>query len=158
MQVKDAMTADVRLIDPDHTLAEAARAMSEIDAGILPVREEDRLVGIITDRDIAVRGIAAGMGPDAKVREVMSHDVKFCYEDDDVEDVSRNMANIQLRRLPVLTRDRRLVGILSIGDIATHAKNECAGDALEGVARKSSQHNQSLAADWEHRGGAYDAV
>lgn len=157
MQVKDAMTADVRLIDPDVTLAEAARTMSEIDAGILPVREEDRLVGMITDRDIAVRGIGAGLGPDAKVREVMSHEVKFCYDDDDVEDVSRNMADIQLRRLPVLSRDRRLVGILSIGDIAVHAKNATAGDALEGVARKSSQHNQSITADWENQ-GPYSAV
>jgi predicted transcriptional regulator len=109
MKVSDVMTRDVQLIEPTQTIRNAARLMAEMDAGIMPVREGDRLVGMITDRDIAVRAVAEGKGPDTPIREVMTEDVKYCYEDDDTNDVARNMADIQVRRLPVLTRDKRLV-------------------------------------------------
>ncbi|MFL5201572.1 MAG: CBS domain-containing protein, partial [Microvirga sp.] len=115
MRVAEVMTRDVRLIEPNQTIRDAARLMAEMDAGVMPVREGDRLVGMITDRDIAVRAVAQGRGPDTPVREVMTDEVKYCYEDDDTNDVARNMADIQVRRLPVLTRDKRLVGIISLG-------------------------------------------
>src|SRR5215217_8731727 len=109
---------DVRVATPDQTIQDAAKIMSDVDAGVLPVGENDRLVGMITDRDIAVRAVAEGKGPDTPIREVMTQDVKYCYEDDDTNDVARNMADIQVRRLPVLTREKRLVGIISLGDMA----------------------------------------
>src|ERR671921_330413 len=118
MKVSEVMTRDVQLIEPTQTIREAARRMAELDAGIMPVREGDRLVGMITDRDIAVRAVAEGRGPDTPVREVMTDEVKYCFEDDDTNDVARNMAEIQVRRLPVLNQDKRLVGIVSLGDMA----------------------------------------
>src|SRR5215216_6530787 len=93
-KVTEVMTRDVRLIEPTQTIRDAARLMAELDAGILPVREGDRLVGMITDRDIAIRAVAQGRGPDTAVRDVMTDDVKYCYEDDDTDDVARNMADI----------------------------------------------------------------
>ena len=144
MQIKDAMTMDVRIVSPNQSIREAAQMMAEIDAGILPVGENDRLVGIITDRDIAVRAVAAGKGPDTRVREVMSREVKYCFEDDDVEDVAENMADIKVRRLPVLNRDKRLVGIVSLADLALTNGPESAGEALCGISEPGGEHSQSL--------------
>ncbi|MPR12743.1 CBS domain-containing protein, partial [Microvirga tunisiensis] len=132
MRVAEVMTRDVRLIEPNQTIRDAARLMAEMDAGIMPVREGDRLVGMITDRDIAVRAVAQGRGPDTPVREVMTDEVKYCYEDDDTNDVARNMADIQVRRLPVLTREKRLVGIISLGDLAVTDEARRAGEAVAG--------------------------
>ena len=143
MKVSEVMTRDVRLIEPTQTIQDAARLMAELDAGIMPVREADRLVGMITDRDIAVRAVAEGRGPDTPVREVMTEDVKYCYEDDDTEDVARNMADIQVRRLPVLTRDKRLVGIISLGDMAVTDGSGRVGDAVAGISQPGGQHSQT---------------
>ena len=117
MRVSDAMTRDVRVASPGQTIRDVARMMDEIDAGSMPVGENDRLIGMITDRDIAVRAVAEGKGPDTPVREVMSTEIKYCYEDEDIAHVSRNMAEQQVRRLPVLSREKRLVGILSLGNV-----------------------------------------
>ena len=135
MQVQDVMTRDVTIASPEETIQQAACRMSDLDIGALPVADNERLVGMITDRDIAVRAIARGMGPEAKVADVMTPDVKYCYCDQDLAEVSDNMADIQLRRLPVLNRDKRLVGILALGDIATSSENECAGEALAGISQ-----------------------
>jgi CBS domain-containing protein len=143
MKVSEVMTKDVRLIEPTQSIREAARLMAEMDAGIMPVREGDRLVGMITDRDIAVRGVAEGKGPDTPIREVMTQDVKYCYEDDDTNDVARNMADIQVRRLLVLTRDKRLVGIVSLGDMATSNGSGRVGEAVAGISQPGGQHSQS---------------
>ena len=143
MRVSEAMTRDVRLIEPTQTIRDAARLMAEMDAGIMPVREGDRLVGMITDRDIAVRAVAEGKGPDTPIREVMTEDVKYCYEDDDTDDVARNMADIQVRRLPVLTRDKRLVGIISLGDMAVSDGPGRVGDAVAGISQPGGQHSQT---------------
>ncbi|MGF9764905.1 CBS domain-containing protein [Microvirga sp. 0TCS3.31] len=143
MKVSEVMTRDVQLIEPTQTIREAARLMAELDAGIMPVREGDRLVGMITDRDIAVRAVAEGKGPDTSVREVMTDDVKYCYEDDDTDDVARNMADIQVRRLPVLTRDKRLVGIISLGDMAVTDEPGKAGEAAAGISQPGGQHSQT---------------
>jgi CBS domain-containing protein len=111
--------------------------MAALDVGILPVGENDRLVGMITDRDIAVRGIAEGKGPKTKVRELMTPAVKYCFADEEVEEIASNMADIQLRRLPVLDHDKRLVGILSLSDIAVGDEPEQAAEALCGISRPS---------------------
>jgi CBS domain-containing protein len=135
MNVREVMTPDVVIASPDDTLQRAAEMMIDIDAGVLPVGENDRLIGILTDRDITVRAVAAGKVPsECMVREVMSHEVKYIYDDETTEDAARNMANLQMRRLPVLNREKRLVGILSLGDLALKKKSTAA-DALKGVSR-----------------------
>lgn len=144
MKVKEAMTLDVRLVKPDQPISEAARLMAELDIGALPVEENDRLVGMITDRDIAVRAVAAGRGPDTPISEVMSREIKYCFEDQSIDEVTQNMGELRIRRLPVLTRDKRLIGILSLGDLAIDqgARDE-AGEALGGISRPGGQHSQS---------------
>jgi CBS domain-containing protein len=143
MLVKEAMSRDVKTVGPDQALQEAARIMLDIDAGALPVGENDRLVGMITDRDIAVRGVAAGKAPTARVREVMSQDVKYCFEDEDTAHIARNMAEQQIRRLPVVDRDKRLVGIVALADLATSAKTGQATAALSGISQAGGAHSQS---------------
>jgi CBS domain-containing protein len=143
MKVSEAMTKDVHVANPEETIQQAARTMASLDAGVLPVGEKDHLIGMITDRDIAIRGIAQGKGPDTKVRDVMSEDVKYCFDDQDIKEVTRNMADIQVRRLPVLNRDKRLVGILSLGDIATSREGKGAGNALQGISRPGGEHTQA---------------
>ena len=143
MRVVEVMTRDVRLIEPTQTIRDAALLMAEMDAGIMPVREGDRLVGMITDRDIAVRAVAQGRGPDTAVREVMTDEVLYCFEDDDTAAVERNMADIQVRRLPVLTRDKRLVGIISLGDLAMSDKAAKVGAAVAGISQPGGQHSQT---------------
>jgi CBS domain-containing protein len=144
MKVREAMTRDVRLVKPDQPISEAAKLMAELDIGALPVEDGDRLVGMITDRDIAVRAVAVGRGPDTPVREVMSGEIKYCYDDQSVDEVTQNMGELRIRRLPVLSRDKRLVGILSLGDLAIDesARDE-AGEALGGISRPGGQHSQS---------------
>ena len=118
MKISECMSRDVQLATPDHSLQSAARMMADIDTGFLPVADNDRLIGIVTDRDIAIRGVAAGRRPEASIREVMSDEVKYCFDDQDVDDVLENMGDIQVRRLPVVDRDKRLVGIVSITGVA----------------------------------------
>jgi CBS domain-containing protein len=143
MIVSEVMTREILVANPEQTVQQAARMMADIDAGVLPVGENDRLVGMITDRDIAIRCVAKGKGPDAKIRDVMSHDVKYCFSDQDIDEVTRNMAEIQVRRLPVVDRDKRLVGIVSLGDIATIGEAMEAGEALSGISMPGGQHTQS---------------
>jgi CBS domain-containing protein len=143
MKISEVMTREILVANPEQTVQQAARMMADIDAGVLPVGENDRLVGMITDRDIAIRCVAKGSGPDAKIRDVMSHDVKYCFIDQDLDEVTRNMAEIQVRRLPVLDRDKRLVGIVSLGDIATVGEAREAGEALSGISMPGGQHTQS---------------
>ena len=145
MRVSDAMTRNVRVARPDQTIQDAARLMLEIDAGVLPVGENDRLVGMITDRDIAVRAVAGGKGPTTKVREVMSADVKYCFDDEDTEHVARNMGQQQVRRLPVVDRGKRLVGILALGDLAVSSQPQPVGEALQDISRPGGEHSQKRA-------------
>jgi CBS domain-containing protein len=143
MKVSNCMTKNVKIADPDQTIRDAALAMGRLDAGVLPVGENDRLVGMITDRDIAIRGVAEGKGPDAKIRDVMSTDVKYCFDDEEIDDVLHNMGELQVRRLPVLSRDKRLVGIVSLGDLATNAETAEAGEALGDISRPGGEHSQT---------------
>ena len=139
MQVSQCMSRNVEVVDPDTSLREAARTMARIDAGVLPVGENDRLVGIITDRDITVRAVAEGREPDAPVRDVMSQDIKYCYDDADAEEVLENMGALQLRRMPVVDRDKRLVGIVSIGDLAKEEEGET-GEAMREITQPGGAH------------------
>ncbi|HZP98267.1 MAG TPA: CBS domain-containing protein [Reyranella sp.] len=143
MLVKEAMSRDVRTVSPETSLQEAARIMLESDVGSLPVGKDDRLVGMITDRDIAVRGVAAGKPPTVQVREVMSEEVKYCFEDENTASIAANMAQQQVRRLPVVDRNKRLVGILALADLATVAKSGHASAALSGISQRGGAHSQA---------------
>ena len=143
MKVSNCMTNEVQIANPDQTIREVAQVMARLDAGSMPVGDNDRLVGMITDRDIAIRGIAMGKGPDAKVSDVMSPDVKYCFDDEEVEEVLHNMGDLQVRRLPVLNRDKRLVGIISLGDLATNGDTADAGEALSGISKPGGEHSQT---------------
>jgi|SRR6185503_10454247 CBS domain-containing protein len=145
MQVRDVMTQDVALVNPDQTLQKAARLMADLDLGALPVAQGDRLVGMITDRDIAIRGLAQGKGPKAKVQDVMTPDIKYCFADQKLDEISANMADIQLRRLPVVDRDKRLVGILSLCDMVVSDDPDCALEALSGISRPANGAQPSAA-------------
>jgi CBS domain-containing protein len=119
MQIREIMTPNVMFVGPDDTLQDAAGKMKELDVGPLPVCDHDRIAGMVTDRDITVRAVAEGRDPKStKVRDVMTRDVIYCYEDEDVEEAARQMQSRQVRRILVLNRDKRLVGIVSLGDLA----------------------------------------
>ena len=141
MKISQCMTKNVRIVSPGDTIERAAQIMGSIDAGVLPVGQDDRLVGMITDRDIAIRGIGEGCGPDARVGDIMSQEVLYCYDDEDSEEVLDNMAEIQVRRMPVVNRDKELVGIVSIGDLDREEPDK-AGIALKEITRPSQMHNQ----------------
>lgn len=142
MKVREAMTADVLLARPSQTIREAAECMLRCDLGVLPVGENDQLVGMVTDRDIAVRAVALGLTPETKVGEVMSREVKYCFDDEDLDEVATNMAFLRVRRLPVLDRNKRLVGIVSLGDLAACGDMDVAGEAVAGVTVPGGQHCQ----------------
>lgn len=145
MMVSECMSRRVRTVSPDQTLQDAARVMLDEDIGSLVVGSEDRVAGILTDRDIAVRAVAQGRGPDARVSDVMSGgDIVVAYDDQDLEEVARIMSERQVRRVPVLERGSgRLCGVISLGDLARADHDEAAGTALEGVSETGGEHNQS---------------
>ena len=146
MKVGEIMTRDVRLASPGQKLREVAAEMEKNDIGVMPVSENDRLVGMVTDRDIAVRGISHGLGPEAPVRDVMSGEVRYCFEDEDIDDLAQNMADEQIRRLPVLNHDKRLVGIISLGDLALTQEGHAGELALSGICQTGGLHCQSQSA------------
>ena len=143
MQVSKLMTRDVQLITPTQTIRDAARMMLELDAGALPVQQDDRLVGMITDRDIAVRAVAEGKPPDTPVRDVMSSEVLYCFDDQEIKDIARNMGEVKVRRLPVLNRDKRLVGIVSLGDLALNKEPELTASAVTNISKHGGRHSQA---------------
>ena len=142
MKVSECMTSKVETVRADQTVQDAAKFMLIADAGSIPVTDGDRLIGMITDRDIAVRGIAKGNGPDTPVREVMTDDLIVARTDDDIEEVARKMSAAQVRRLPVIDNEERLCGIISLGDLARETDSETAEQALEGVTQPGGQHQQ----------------
>jgi CBS domain-containing protein len=142
MKISEVMTREVQTVSPDQPVQEAANFMLKTDAGSIPVTDGDRLIGMITDRDIAVRGIAKGYGPDTPVRELMTDDLIVVRVDDDVEEAASRMSEAQVRRLPVIDSDERLCGIVSLGDLARESDNECSQQALEGVSQPGGQHQQ----------------
>ena len=142
MKISDVMTREVQTVRPDQPVQDAANFMLSADAGSIPVTEGDRLIGMITDRDIAVRGIAKGYGPDTLVRELMTDDLIVVRVDDDIEEAATKMSEAQVRRLPVIDDDERLCGIVSLGDLSRETDSETASQALEGVSQPGGQHQQ----------------
>jgi CBS domain-containing protein len=142
MKISEMMTRDVEVARPETSLREAAETMARIDAGSLPVCDGRRLQGIITDRDIVVRALAKGLGPDTTVAQIMTSDVEYCFEDDDLTEVCDKMATGQIRRIPVVNRDRELVGIVSLGDLARQSPPAKAGDVLEEVSQPGGNNLQ----------------
>jgi len=133
-KISAVMTPDVRLANPDQTIRAAATIMAEADVGSLPVGENDRLIGMLTDRDIVLRAVAQGLDTKTLVRDVMTDKIQYCFEDDDVERVAKNMADLGVRRLPVLNRDKRLVGIVALSNVAQAGDGESTKVLLKGVA------------------------
>ena len=142
MKLSEVMTRDVRTVRPEQRVQDAASFMLSADTGSIPVTDGDRLIGMITDRDIAVRGIAKGYGPETQVRELMTDDIICAREDDDVEDVASRMSEAQVRRLPVIDRQERLCGIVSLGDLSREGDEHSATKALEGVSEPGGRHQQ----------------
>ena len=142
MKVSEVMTKDIETVRPDQQARDAARFMLHADAGSIPVTDGERLIGIITDRDIAVRGVALGYGPEALVSELMTSGVVSAHADEPIEEAARKMGEAQVRRLPVIDDQERLVGIVSLGDLARETDEDTAGQALEGVSAPGSQHRQ----------------
>ena len=136
MQIKEIMTRDPVVVRPDTTLREAAQTMRELDSGVLPIGEDERLVGMLTDRDITIRATAEGKDPNStQVREVMSSDVVSCFEDEDEHDAAAKMEQHQLRRLVVVDRNERPVGIVSLGDLAVYTTDDrLAAEVTEAVS------------------------
>jgi len=146
-QVFEAMTRGVRTIGPSDTLVQAAKAMTDLDVGVLPVCDGERLLGMVTDRDIVIRGVAQGCANDqACVSDVMTQDVLWCYEDQDVEAILEKMRGEQVRRVPVVDHDKRLVGMLSLGDLAVKAQDADMNDALEGISEPAEPVRASTGA------------
>jgi CBS domain-containing protein len=142
MKVCDAMTSDVCIVTPDQAICEAASLMADNDIGALPVGENDRLVGMITDRDIAVRAVAKELPPDTRIREVMSSEVLYCFDDEDLDDVAAKMSDAKVRRLPVLNRDNRVVGIVSLGDLAQNENAKTTGKTVAEISEQGGAHSQ----------------
>ena len=135
MKISEVMTRDVKTARPEQTLQDVAKMMASVDSGAILVHDDDRLVGMITDRDIVIRAVANGENCDLPISRVMSNDIRYCYDDQDVNEVARNMADIQLRRLPVVNRQKRLVGVVSLGNIAKAHDAKADSTVLQGVAQ-----------------------
>ena len=142
MQVSEAMTRDVCVCGPEERIRDCAAAMARNDIGVLPVAENNLLVGMVTDRDIAIRAVAAGKGTDTPVRDVLSKEVLYCFEDQALEHVAKAMGRAKIHRLPVLTRDHRLAGMLSLADVALRSP-EAAGEAIAELSQRGQPHSQS---------------
>ena len=137
-KLKDVMSRDVQVISPDETIKEAAQQMRKGNFGMMPVGENDRMIGAISDRDIAIRAVADGKDPSTKVRDVMSVGIVWAREDDSVDNAVKLMSEHQIRRLPIVNADKRLVGIVALGDFAVESSDiEAAGKALSEISKPS---------------------
>ena len=134
--LKDVMSHDVQVIGPEGTIREAAQQMRQGDFGMMPVEENNYMIGVLSDRDIAIRAIAEGKDANTKVRDIMSRDVIVANEDDSVEDASRLMGKHQIRRLPVVNAEKQLVGIVALGDFAVESEDiDIAAEALSEISK-----------------------
>jgi CBS domain-containing protein len=145
MQIKEVMSRNVVLASPRESLSEVAQMMAEKDIGFMPVGDGDRIVGMVTDRDMVIRGLAAGKGPDTPISEVMTRDIKYCFDDEDIDHVVANMGENQVRRLPVMNRQKRLVGIVTLADAALEHDPVAVGEAFLRVVEPGGEHCQSAA-------------
>ncbi|WP_252271641.1 CBS domain-containing protein [Pseudomonas subflava] len=135
MKVREIMSREVRTIAPSTSLREAAELMRKVDIGALIVNDDDRMSGVLTDRDIVIRAVADGLDMSTPVSQVMSGEVCYCFDDEEVDHIAKNMAQIEKRRLPVVNREKRLVGIVSLANIATCNADKLSANLLRGVAR-----------------------
>lgn len=150
MKVADAMTANAQVALPEMDIGDAARLMAELDVGVLPVSDNGRLVGIVTDRDITVRAVALRLGPDTPVERIMSPEARFCYVDDGLEEVLAGMGRLQVRRMPVLDRDQQLVGIISLSDAGIETSATSTAEALLDITEPGGEHSQADDGDPSH--------
>ena len=142
MQIKDVMTPQCEWIAPDASLEEAAKIMQDKDIGFIPVGENDKLIGAVTDRDIVTRAIAKGANGSTQVRDVMTPQIKYCYDDQAVDSICQNMSDIKVRRLPVVNRDKRLVGVVSLGDVSQGHILE-SGEALQAITNEKNKASKA---------------
>lgn len=137
MRISEIMSRDVKVARPQDTIQSVARQMADIDAGVIPVCDGETLKGMVTDRDIVVRAVCEGRSFETPISEVMTPDVQYCYDDDDVKDAAARMGELQVRRLAVLDHDKRLVGIVALGDIAREGKDDTTGQTLEQISESA---------------------
>ncbi|QDP18922.1 CBS domain-containing protein [Sphingomonas xanthus] len=142
MKISEVMTTEIEKVTADQTAREAAQFMLRADTGSIPVCEGDKVIGMVTDRDIAVRGVAEGRGPDTPISDLMSDGIICAHEDDDLASVAKRMSDEQVRRLPVVDSDQKLVGMVSLGDLSRETGGEIAHFALDGVSAPGGDHQQ----------------
>jgi CBS domain-containing protein len=135
MKISEIMTRNVEVARPEDSLQTVAQSMADLDVGSLPVCDGERLLGMITDRDITVRAVARGLDGSTSVTEVMTADVEYAFDDDDLDEVSEKMASQQIRRLPVVDRDKKLVGIVALADLAREDKDKRVGETVEQISQ-----------------------
>lgn len=135
MKINEIMSREIRTISPDTPLREVAQIMRQADIGALIINQDDRMAGMITDRDLVIRAMADGMDLNTPVSRIMSDDVRYCFEDEEIDHVAKNMAQLEKRRLPVVNRDKRLVGMVSLANVASCNADKVAANLLRGVAR-----------------------
>lgn len=141
MKIREIMTKQVEIVSPDSSLKEAARMMRDADTGFLPVGENDKLVGTLTDRDIAIRAVADGKDPNnSKVRDAMTKELAFVFDDQDTSEAATIMSEKQIRRLPVMSRDKKLVGVIAVGDLATKTNDDdVVGQTIEDISQRNKR-------------------
>ena len=144
-QIKDVMTPNCEWVAPDASLQQCAQKMKELDCGFMPVGENDKMIGMVTDRDITCRAVADNMAPSTQVRDVMTQKTYYCYDDMEAKEVCDNMSEIKVRRLPVVNRDKRLVGVVSMGDLAQYAEMQETGETLKDITAGLQQKQQKAA-------------
>lgn len=143
-QVKDVMSKNFKFMAPDSPVSQVAQQMRDMDCGFMPLAENDKMIGMVTDRDITIRAVAEGKNPaEMKARDVMTAKTYYCYDDQDVEEVCNNMGEIQVRRLPVVNRDKRLVGVVSMGDLAQSASRPNIGQTEQQITAQVQQKKQA---------------
>lgn len=146
-QIKDVMSPNFKWMAPDSPVAQVAQQMRDMDCGFMPLAENDKMIGMVTDRDITVRAIAEGKDPaNTPARDIMTPKTYYCFDDQDVEEVCNNMGEIQVRRLPVVNRDKRLVGVVSMGDLAQAASRTNVGQTQQQITAQVAQKNNQQAA------------
>ena len=146
-QIKDVMSPNFKFMAPDSPISQVAQQMRDMDAGFMPLAENDKMIGMITDRDITIRAIAEGKNPaECTARECMTAKTYYCYDDQDVEEICNNMGELQIRRMPVVNRDKRLVGIVSMGDLAQAASRPNVGQTQQQITAQCCKKGQDQAA------------
>ena len=143
MRIQDCMSTDVQICGPDQSIRDVANIMRDCDCGVVPIAENDTLIGVVTDRDIVVRAIANGLGPNDPARSAMSPEILYCFEDQELDEVAANMADLKIRRMPVLNREKRLTGIVSLGDIS-QGDGHNGSEALQQISEDGGPHSQTV--------------